>query len=133
MLNSLTDAQRADCRRLFLRDYVIQLLIGVHPFEKKSPQRVVVNVELWVPLTASTPAMDALSEVVDYNLMRDTIASYANGKHIHLLETLCDDAAKRMLAHPHVRAVRVCAEKPDIYPDCAAVGVEVFRCKEVVK
>lgn len=131
MLNSLAYSQLADCRRLFLRDYVIHLFIGVHAFEKKKPQRVVMNVELYVPFAVSTSASDALNEVLDYNLMRDTIASYAKGQHIHLLETLCDDAANRMLAHPGVRAVRIRAEKPDIYPDCAAVGVEVFRCKEI--
>jgi dihydroneopterin aldolase len=28
-----------------------------------------------------------------------------------------------------VQAARVSTAKPDVYPDCAAVGVEVFRCK----
>jgi dihydroneopterin aldolase len=32
--------------------------------------------------------------------------------------------------HPQVRAARVSTEKPDVYPDCDAVGVEVFRIKE---
>ena len=38
-----------------------------------------------------------------------------------------------MLAHPKVRAARVSTEKPDVYPDCDAVGVEVFglRAEEV--
>jgi len=34
-----------------------------------------------------------------------------------------------MLAHPAVRAVRVASEKPDVYPDVDAVGVEVFHFK----
>jgi dihydroneopterin aldolase len=50
--------------------------------------------------------------------------------HIHLQETLCDDVAQAMLTHPKVRAVRVSTEKPDVYPDCDSVGVEVFRIKE---
>jgi dihydroneopterin aldolase len=29
-----------------------------------------------------------------------------------------------------VRAARVSTEKPDVYPDCDAVGVEVFGLKE---
>jgi dihydroneopterin aldolase len=29
-----------------------------------------------------------------------------------------------------VRAARVSTEKPDVYPDCEAVGVEVFGVKE---
>jgi len=35
-----------------------------------------------------------------------------------------------MLKHPHVLAARVSTEKPDVYPDCESVGVEVFRIKE---
>ena len=46
-----------------------------------------------------------------------------------LQETLCDDIAARLLSHPSVRAVRVSTCKPDVYPDCEAVGVEVFRIK----
>jgi dihydroneopterin aldolase len=29
-----------------------------------------------------------------------------------------------------VLAARVSTEKPDVYPDCESVGVEVFRIKE---
>jgi dihydroneopterin aldolase len=50
--------------------------------------------------------------------------------HVHLQETLCDDVLALMLAHPNVRAARVSTQKPDVYPDCEAVGVEVFGLKE---
>jgi dihydroneopterin aldolase len=43
---------------------------------------------------------------------------------------LCDDVSKIMLAHPNVRAVKVSTAKPDVYPDCEAVGVEIFLIKE---
>ena len=62
--------------------------------------------------------------------MRSTIAKRVSLGHIHLQETLCDDLAKALIAHPQVRAVRLSTEKPDVYPDCDAVGVEVFRIKE---
>jgi hypothetical protein len=47
--------------------------------------------------------------------------------HIHLQETLADDVLALMLAHPRVRAARVATEKPDVYPDCDAVGVRGLR------
>lgn len=103
--------------------------IGVHDFEKKGEQRVIVNVDLYVPLQSNTPNQDDLSEVVDYDFMRQTIADIIAPGHIHLQETLCDEIVKRMLAHPLVYATRVSTEKPDVYPDCAGVGVEVFRSK----
>jgi dihydroneopterin aldolase len=119
-----------DCRRLFLRNYEVWINIGVHEFEKKGEQRVLMNVELYVPLALSTPHADALHEVVDYDFIRRTIGERVKQGHIHLQETLCDDVLALMLAHPRVRAARVSTEKPDVYPDCDAVGVEVFGIKK---
>ncbi|MBO9536371.1 dihydroneopterin aldolase [Herbaspirillum sp.] len=118
-----------DCRRLFLRNYEVFINIGVHEFEKKGEQRILVNVDLYVPLAETTPKADQLDEVVDYDFIRSTIARRMAQGHIHLQETLCDDVMDAMLAHPKVRAVRVSTEKPDVYPDCDSVGVETFRIK----
>jgi dihydroneopterin aldolase len=117
------------CRRLFLRDHVVQMHIGAHDFEKGTTQRVVFNVELFVPYENSTPNRDQLTEVVDYDFIRTCIAQRVAQGHVELQETLCDDLAARMLAHPGVQAVRLSTCKPDVYPDCAGVGVEVFRSK----
>jgi len=130
MVCALLHPRLADCRRLFLRNYEVFINIGVHEFEKRGEQRVVINVELFVPLAQATPVDDKLHEVVDYDFMRATIADRVGRGHIHLQETLADDVARVLLEHPKVRAVCVSTEKPDVYPDCDAVGVEVFRIKE---
>jgi dihydroneopterin aldolase len=130
MSTTLLHPALRDCRRLFLRDYEVNINIGVHDFEKRGEQRVLINVELYVPLSLSTPQADELHEVLDYDFMRRSIAQRVSQGHIHLQETLCDDVLALMLAHPKVRAARVSTEKPDVYPDCDAVGVEVFGLKE---
>ena len=130
MQSLLSHPSLMDCRRLFLRDYEVWINIGVHDFEKRGEQRVLINVDLYVPLALSTPKADALDEVVDYDFIRRTISARVKTGHIHLQETLCDDVLALMLAHPRVRAARVSTEKPDVYPDCEAVGVEVFGMKE---
>ena len=130
MQSLLTNPSLMDCRRLFLRDYEVWINIGVHDFEKKGEQRVKINVDLYVPLAFSTPKADQLDEVLDYDFIRRTITGRVKQGHIHLQETLADDVLKLMLAHPHVRAARVATEKPDVYPDCDAVGCEVFGMKE---
>lgn len=126
MSSLLLHPRLVDCRRLFLRNYEVWINIGVHDFEKTGEQRVVINVELFVPLTLSTPTADQLDEVVDYDFIRRSIGERVARGHIHLQETLADDLLRAMLAHPRVRAARVATEKPDVYPDCDAVGVEVF-------
>jgi dihydroneopterin aldolase len=130
MPSALTHPRLIDCRRLFLRDYEVWINIGVHDFEKRGEQRVVINVDLYIPLALSTPSADDLDEVVDYDFIRRSIMERVKRGHIHLQETLVDDILQLMLAHPRVRAARVSTEKPDVYPDCDAVGVEVFGIKD---
>ena len=129
MHSLLSNPSLMDCRRLFLHDYEVRINIGVHEFEKRGEQRVLINVDLYIPLAMSTPKADKLDEVVDYDFMRRTIAHRVQQGHIHLQETLCDDVLALMLAHPRVRAARVSTAKPDVYPDCEAVGCEVFGIK----
>ena len=130
MHSLLSDPRLADCRRLFLRDFELPVHIGVHDFEQGSPQRLRFNVDLYVALADSTPQGDRISEVVDYDFVRQRITERVQRGHVQLQETLADDVLQLMLAHPGVRAACVSTEKPDVYPDCAAVGVEVFGLKE---
>ncbi|KPF57410.1 diguanylate cyclase [beta proteobacterium AAP51] len=130
MQSLLNHPSLMDCRRLFLRDYAVWINIGVHDFEKKGEQRVLINVDLYIPLELSTPKADKLDEVVDYDFIRRSVMERVSKGHIHLQETLADDVLALMLAHPRVRAARVSTAKPDVYPDCEAVGVEVFGMKE---
>ena len=129
MQSLLYHPQLMDCRRLFLRDYEVWINIGVHDFEKKAEQRVRFNVDLYIPLSLSTPHADKLDEVLDYDFIRREIMARVAQGHVHLQETLADDILKRLLQHPKVRAARVATEKPDVYPDCDAVGCEVFGLK----
>ncbi len=131
MHSFIDHARLQDCRRLFLTDYAVWINIGVHDFEKKGEQRVLINVDLYVPLAMSTPRTDQLEEVVDYDFIRRSVMERVAQGHIHLQETLADDVLALMLANPRVRAARVATAKPDVYPDCAAVGVEVFGIKPV--
>ena len=128
-MSNWMDTLTLECRRLFLRDHVVPVHIGAHAFEKGVTQRLVFNVELFVPYADSTPKDDQLTEVVDYDMVREVIAKRVALGHVELQETLCDDLAAQLLAHPQVRAVRLSTQKPDVYPDCAGVGVEVFRMK----
>ncbi|MGZ5818129.1 MAG: dihydroneopterin aldolase, partial [Burkholderiaceae bacterium] len=50
MLPSLFHPDLINCRRLFLRNYEVLINIGVHEFEKKGEQRVLINVDLFIPL-----------------------------------------------------------------------------------
>jgi dihydroneopterin aldolase len=123
----LLDPRLAGCRRIFLRNFVVDANIGIHDHERRGAQRLRLNVDMFVALSMSTPRHDRLHEVVDYDFVRHTIRQRIAQGHINLQETLIDDVARALLAHPAVRAVRVASEKPDVYEDVDAVGIEVFH------
>lgn len=129
-MNWLLDPRLSQCRRIYLRDAVFEANIGVYDRERAGAQRLIVNVDLFVALSASTPRHDSVEEVIDYDFVRETVRRRIGLGHVNLQETLVDDLAGALLAHPGVVAVRVCTEKPDVYDDVAGVGVEVLRFKD---
>ena len=59
-MHTLLHPKLKNCRRLFLRNYEVPVKIGVHDFEKKHAQRLLINVDLYIPLalyrsTTSSP------------------------------------------------------------------------------
>jgi len=124
------DPRLAHCRRIFLRGIAVPARIGVHAHERAAPQRLLLDVDLYVALDQSTPRTDALAEVVDYDFIRSAVRDRLGGGHVNLQETLVDALAAQLLVHPAVAAVRVASAKPDVYEEVAAVGVEVFRFRE---
>jgi 7,8-dihydroneopterin aldolase/epimerase/oxygenase len=124
---TLTDPRLSACRRIFLKDFSIDASIGFHDFEKQARQRVLVSVDLFVPIEQSTSSRDDVADVLDYDFIRKEIAAIAQSRHFNLQETLIDEICALCLAQPQIRAVRVESQKPDVYPDCKTVGIEVFR------
>jgi len=119
-----------NCRRIFIRDYRLDMEIGAYPHEKNKSQYVAVNIEFWVPLAWNTPQHDDLEEIVNHDFVRPGIQAIIASGHINLQETLCDAIVELVLSHPKVIATRVRTEKREVYPDCECAGVEVFRFKD---
>lgn len=117
------------CRKLFLEGYEVDAHIGIHEFERESSQKLIIDIELYVPLDLCTPFTDSINEVVDYDFIRKVVQAVVQRGHINLQETLVDEVINSLISHPSVWAVRMSSYKPDVYPDCAGVGVEVFRLK----
>jgi len=116
-------------RRIFLRNFETRISMGIHDFEKKARQRVMINVDLYLEPDARIER-DHISETVDYDFLRREIGVLADSGHFHLQETFCEKILAICLARPGVVAVRVSSEKPDVYPDCESIGFEIFGVKQ---
>jgi dihydroneopterin aldolase len=118
------DALRPKTRRIRLDQYAIDVDIGFHDFEVGKPQRLLVTVEVTVD-DASFPASDDSDEAWDYDFLRTEIGRIAASRRFNLQETFVRAVYEVVAARRGVVALRVASCKPDIYPDCAGVGVEL--------
>ena len=118
------DALRPRTRKIVLEDYELPVDIGFHDFEVGKPQRLTVTVEVWLD-EASFATEDQASVAWDYDFLRTEIGLLASSQRYNLQETLARAIYQLVAARRGVTALRVSTRKPDIYPDCAGVGVEM--------
>jgi dihydroneopterin aldolase len=124
-LDGLVPARLAPkSRKIVLDDFCLSADIGFHDFEVGAPQRLLVTVEVWVD-EASFPSDDSPGGAWDYDFLRTEIRSLIEGRRFNLQETVAREIYELVAARRGVTGLRVATRKPDIYPDCAGVGVEL--------
>ena len=117
-------------RHVFIRDFMVDCLIGVYEHEKCSPQRVRVNLDLAVD-EGEHPIIDDILNVVSYETMANGILAIADEGHVNLVETLAERIADMCFDDQRVDSVRVRIEKLDIIENAGSVGVEIERFRKV--
>lgn len=111
-------------RKIVLEAFDLPVDIGFHAFEIGTPQRLRITVEVWLD-AVHFPTSDAVAEAWDYDSLRTGIMAIVAGRRFNLQETVCHAVYDLVAARFGVAALRVKTRKPDIYPDCAGVGVEL--------
>jgi dihydroneopterin aldolase len=111
-------------RKIVLQDYCATVDIGFHEFEIGNPQRLLITVEVWLD-EAAFAANDDESEAWNYDYLRTEIAQLTARQRFNLQETLARAIYDLVAARRGVTALRVSIRKPDVYPDCAGVGVDL--------
>ena len=118
------DRLQPKSRKIVLEDFKLDLDIGFHDFEIGNPQRLLVTIEVWVD-DRSFPTSDEAGSAWDYDFLRTEIAALVAGRRFNLQETVVREIYDLIAARRGVTALRVSTRKPDIYSDCAGVGVEL--------
>ena len=112
-------------RRLFIKDLTLLAQIGVWRHEHGRRQRVRISIDMAVEETPNPD--DRLDSVVNYDRIVQAVRAVVAEGHVRLIETLAERIAARCFADRRVRRCRLRVEKLDVFPDAAAVGVEIER------
>jgi dihydroneopterin aldolase len=121
-----TAMQESSHARIIVRDYITEIRIGLHPWEKNGPQRVIVNVELFVK-GAGYIIKD--NPIVDYDPIYAALKTWPQREHTLYIETYLRELLALSFQDLRVDSCRVSLCKPDIFPEAAAVGVEVYMTR----
>lgn len=114
--------------KIFFRDLILNIPIGIYAAEQAGAQRVAINIELFLKPRAGDHG-DDIANVFNYDQVRTRIIDLAGDRRLNLQESLVERIADMCLGFDEVCGVRVASEKLDIYEDCAGVGCEVVRIK----
>ena len=109
--------------RVFVRDFVLPMHIGVYAREHDKTQDVRFDVDVRVLRPSHAPA--DMRDVFSYDIITDSIRMIAAREHVALVEGLAETIAARLLTYPRVASVTVRVEKLDTGP--GGVGVEITR------
>ena len=110
--------------RILMEALEVQADIGFHDFEIGRPQRLILTVEVWLEEGHFAEGDDPAS-AWDYDFLRREIASLIVGRRFNLQETVVREIYDLVAARRGVAGLTVRSRKPDIYPDCGGVGVEL--------
>jgi FolB domain len=118
------DALQPKSRRIFFDDLEVIANIGFHDIEIGVGQRLIISIEIWLD-EAHFATDDAVRSAWNYDNVRADAIRLVHAQHYNLQETLVAAIYRAIAARAGVKALRVSTRKPDIYPDCGGVGVEL--------
>ena len=114
---------------LQLRNYIVDMEIGVLEEEQGVTQRIRFDVDIFIS-GASVPDEDEIDRVLDYDFIRGKINEKVRGIRTNLLESLVGDLIDSLLIPFEAVAASVTATKLDIYDDGSEIGCKMMRLSD---
>ena len=114
---------------VFIRNLVIQTIIGIHPAERTTPQTVLVSLELETETTTAA-ADDDIVNALDYERLAQRVREFVSQAQFQLIETLAERLAVLVLEDLRVMLVSVEVQKPGAIPNAETVGVRIQRTRD---
>lgn len=112
--------------RLFLRGLEVECIIGFIDWERRVPQKVVVDLELPVDCVRAA-AQDSVQDTTDYKAIAKRVLAFVAASEFHLVETLAQQLAALLLGEFGLAWVRVTINKPGAIRHARDVGVTIER------
>ena len=123
------DNKKSSIRRtVFIKDFIIQEIIGIHEHEKTKKQKIKFNIVVNVNQN-TVPDEKDIKSIVDYEKITNKLENLVKNKKYNFLESLAEDSFKEIFEDKRINSVKIKIEKPDAIKNADSVGVEVFKSR----
>ena len=121
------DNNKSSIRRtVFIKDFIVQEIIGIHEHEKTEKQKIKFNIVVNVNQN-TVPDEKNIKSIVDYEKITNKLENLVKNKKYNFLESLAENSFKEIFEDNRINSVKIKIEKPDAIKNADSVGVEVFK------
>jgi len=121
------DNKKSSIRRtVFIKDFIIQEIIGIHEHEKTKKQKIKFNIVVNVNQN-TVPDEKDIKSIVDYEKITNKLENLVKNKKYNFLESLAEDSFEEIFEDKRINSVKIKIEKPDAIKNADSVGVEVLK------
>ena len=124
-----TKGKSSTRRTVFIKDFIIDEIIGFYEHEKIKKQKIKFNIVLDVNQN-SVPNERDIKSIVDYEKITNKLKNLTKSKKYNFLESLAEDSFKEIFDDKRINSVTIKIEKPEAIKNAKSVGVEVFKTRK---
>ena len=124
-----TKGKSAIKRTVFIKDFIIEEIIGFYEHEKIKKQKIKFNIVLDINQN-SLPDEGDIKSIVDYEKITNKLKNLVKSKKYNFLESLAEDSFKEIFEDKRINSVKIKIEKPEAIKNAKSVGVEVFKTRK---
>jgi dihydroneopterin aldolase len=123
-------ARRKKMDKILISSIDCVAAIGVTPEERTMKQRLSIDVEITTD-TARPAQTDSLKDAIDYSRIATLVMEICRSRDFHLIETVAELLAGRILSDFPTPQVRVLVRKisPVLEPRVSHVSIEIVRSR----
>jgi len=115
-------------RTVFIKDFIIHEIIGMHDHEKIKKQKIKFNIVIDINQN-TLPNEKDLRSIINYEKITRKLENLVKTKKYNFLESLAEDSFKKIFKDRRIDSVKIKIEKPDAIKNASSAGVEIFKSR----
>ena len=124
----LKPAKNTTKRTIFIKDFIIYEIIGMHDHEKAKKQKIKFNIVIDVNQN-TLPNEKDLRSIINYEKITKKLENLVKNKKYNFLESLAEDSFIEIFKDKRISSVKIKIEKPDAIKNASSAGVEIFKSR----